>query len=542
MASFMEGLAKARKRAKEHDESTGGRFREILSIVRKHGLKDGLTPEKAVSLLQDLGPTFVKLGQIASTHPDVLPPEYCEAFGSLRTKASPLPFEKVKAQVEEGLGKPLGELFVEFDEEPAGSASIAQVHRARLADGTEVAVKVQRPGVVETVTGDLAIMERLVELYDLVSRGEDNLSLGELVDEMVRTSEAELDFGNEAANLDRFFRNNEGREGVSSPRFYDGLSCAAVLTEDFAPSPAVERIDSLGLADDVRERLAYLIAHNYMQQVMDDGFYHADPHAGNVLVLPGGAGIEWIDFGMMGSMTAGQRGILEELVAALVKGDSYGLKRSVLKVAKPKGAIDHAKLLELCESMTGQFVNTDLEGFDTGALLGSLMDGLRGQGFEIDPFLVSLGRGLVTLEGTIHLVSPKLNIMQVLTDYLRASFDPGRIEQKARSLVGKAVESAEAMTGLPTKAVDTLDMLQKGQVKVGMELSSNEQFSRDLRAAAGLLALAIVAVGTIIGTCILGASEHAPRIAGLSATGTFGLVCGIALAIYVIVKIRPYLK
>ena len=541
MASVASMMVKARKFAKSDNAQTGERFKEILSIVKKHDVAHGLTPEKTVALLQDLGTTFVKLGQIASTHPDVLPPEYCEALGALRTQASPMDFETVKQQVETELGKPLDELFESFDEKAVGSASVAQVHRATLPDGTVVAVKVQRPGIVETVTNDLAIMERLVDIYELVDRGEGGLSVKELVNEMVKTPTEELDFGNEAANLDRFYANNEPRENVTSPRCYREYSTAAVLTEDFVSAPCVENIDSLELGDDEREALAYLVAHNYMQQMMEDGFYHADPHAGNVL-LPEGGGIEWIDFGMMGTMTSSQRDTLEELIMALVKGDAYGLKRSVLKVATPTGPVDHAALLETCERMADKFIGVDLESFDTGALMTDMTGSLKESGFDVDPFLVSLGRGLVTLEGTIHLISPKLNITQVLYDYLRSSFDPSRIEKKLRRMVGQGIDSTEAMTVLPTKAVETLDMVQKGQARIGMELSSNEKFSRDIRAAGGLVALALVAMGLIIGSCVIDTSSSALQIAGVSAIGTFGLAAGIVLAIYIIAKIRPYLK
>ena len=166
MASVSLLMKNARKRSKEDKAASQARFKEILAIVKKYDLKEGLTPEMAVDLIQDLGTTFVKLGQIASTHPDVLPMEYCEALGALRTHARPLDFADVKAQVENELGKPMDELFAEFDEQPLGSASIAQVHRAVLPTGEAVAVKVQRPGIVETVTNDLAIMERLVEIND----------------------------------------------------------------------------------------------------------------------------------------------------------------------------------------------------------------------------------------------------------------------------------------------------------------------------------------------------------------------------------------
>ncbi|MBO7702629.1 MAG: AarF/ABC1/UbiB kinase family protein, partial [Eggerthellaceae bacterium] len=229
MADFGLSMKRARKRSKEEKAESRARFKEILEIVKKYDIKDGLTPEMTVELIQDLGTTFVKLGQIASTHPDMLPLEYCEALGELRTNARPLDFSDVKAQVESELGKPLSELFASFDEKPLGSASIAQVHKAELPTGEIVAVKVQRPGIVETVTNDLAIMERLVEILDAVNKDKGGLSLKDLVAELVKTSMEELDFKNEESNLDRFYANNEPRENVTSPKCYRDYSTSAIL-------------------------------------------------------------------------------------------------------------------------------------------------------------------------------------------------------------------------------------------------------------------------------------------------------------------------
>ena len=541
MADVSILMKMARKRTKEEKAASQARFKEILSIVKKYDLKEGLTPETTVDLIQDLGTTFVKLGQIASTHPDVLPMEYCDALGELRTNARPLDFADVKTQVEGELGKPIDELFAEFNEKPLGSASIAQVHRAVLPTGEVVAVKVQRPGIVDTVTNDLAILERLVDILDLVNKGKGGLSLKDLVAELIKTSMEELDFANEEANLDRFYANNEPREGVTSPKCYREYSTSAILTEDFVSAPAAEKIGEMGKSDEERDAIAYLVAHNFMEQVMADGFYHADPHAGNVMVTDDN-GIEWIDFGMMGTMSGSQRDTLKELVLALVKGDAYGLKRAVLKVATPTGPVDHSALLEMCESVTGQFIDVDLEEFDTGELISSLTSSCTDMGMDVDPFLTNLGRGLITLEGTIHHISPRLNIMAVLIDYLKSSFDPNTLRRAAADLAGRSIDSAAAMAALPTRIDQTLDMVQKGHVKMGMELSSNEKFSKDIRAAAGLVAIALIAMGLVVGACILGASDHAVTLAGVPLFGGLGLIVGVALAIYVFLKTRPYLK
>lgn len=541
MADASVSLKKARKRTKEEKAETQARFKEILGILKKYDLKDGLTPEVAVSLVSDLGSTTVKLAQILSTHPDVLPIEYCDAFGQLRSHARPISMDEVRSQIEAELGKPMEELFVEFDEQPLGSASIAQVHRAVLPTGEVVAVKVQRPGVVETTVNDLAILERLVDILDLVNKGKGGLSLKDLVAELVAVSLLELDFTNEEKYLIRFYNNNEPREGIHSPKCYTDYSTSAILTEDFVSAPAAETIDELGKTDEERDAIGYLIAHNYMEQIMEDGFYHADPHAGNVMINEDNS-IEWIDFGMMGMMTSSQRDALKELVLALVKGNNYGLKRAVLKVVIPNGPVDHAQLLEMCEGMTDQFVDTDLEEFDTGALIDTITGALTEAGFDVDPFLTNLGRGLLTLEGTIRLVSPRVNIMDVLVDYLKSSFDPASIERAAGNVLGQAIDSAAATVALPTKLNETLDMLQKGHVKVGMQLSATDQLSCDIRAAAGLVALALIAVGLVIGACILGSSANAISLAGIPLFGGLGLIIGIALAVYVFLKTRPYLK
>jgi ubiquinone biosynthesis protein len=297
----------------------------------------------------------------------------------------------------------------------------------------------------------------------------------------------------------------------------------------------------MGKTDEERDAIAYLVAHNYMEQMMEDGFYHADPHAGNVMLTEDG-GIEWIDFGMMGTMTGTQRDTLKELILSLVKGDAYGLKRSVLKVATPTGPVDHSALLEMCEDVTGQFIDVDLEEFDTGALISSLTNSISDMGMEMDPFLSNLGRGLVTLEGTIHLVSPRLNIMAVLVDYLKSSFDPNTLRHEATKVMGQAFESAVATASLPAKINETLDMVQKGHVKVGMHLTASDQLARDIRAAAGLVAIALIAMGLVVGACILGASAGAVTIGGVPLFGGLGLIVGIVLAIFVFVKTWPYLK
>ena len=502
MAGFVQALRKARSKTKDKiDYSQRGK--EIIAILKKYDYSDGLTPEMTVDILQDLGPTFVKLGQIASTHTDMLPVEYCDALAQLRSSVTPMDAETVHTQIEKHLGKPANEIFQSFDDEPLGAASIGQVHKAVLEDGTPVAVKVRRPGVVDTVAQDFALIEKILETADKFSGDkEGGMDLMTMVKELEETSKIELDFTNEERNLVRFYQNNAEREGVTSPKCYTDYTNEAILTEDFVSGPEVgdtKYVESL--SDEERDRLGNLLADNFVDQVLADGFYHADPHAGNVLLVDDG--IEWIDFGMMGYVNSKQRQTLLDLVTALVKRDNYGLKRCVLQIAKPRGPIDHGALLDMCEQMTAQFAESDLESFDTGDLLGTITNNLEDEGYDIDPFLTNLARGLITLEGTVKALSPRVNIMECMTRHINLGFDPENLQRMIEGYVIKGLQSADDMAGLPTKVVETLDMLQKSQLKVGGDIGVDPKTIKATRSLVRNIVLALIAAALFLGACLL---------------------------------------
>ena len=537
MAGFIQALRKARTKTKDKIDYSA-RGKEILAILKKYDYSDGLTPEMTVDILQDLGPTFVKLGQIASTHTDMLPVEYCDALAQLRSSVAPMDAETVHAQIEKHLGRPTDELFASFDDEPLGAASIGQVHRAELADGTVVAVKVRRPGVVDTVAQDFALIERILGIRDkIASSKEDGVDLMTMVVELEKTSTYELDFTNEAHNLVRFYENNSEREGVTSPRCYEEYSNEAILTEDFVSGPEVgdaEYVESL--PDEERDRLGNLLADNYVDQILVDGFYHADPHAGNVLLVDGG--IEWIDFGMMGTVTSKQRQILLDLVTALVKRDNYGLKRCVLQIAHPRGPIDHGALLDMCEQMTSQFADSDLESFDTGDLLSTMTSNLEDEGYDIDPFLTNLGRGLLTIEGTVKALSPRVNIMDCMTRHINTGFDPDALERMVQAYAIRAMQGADDLAGLPTKAVETLDMLQKSQLRMGGDFGVDPKTVKAANHLARNVVLAMLAAALFLGACLLCSSGAGAGAQALVNMGYAFGAAGFALMVYVFVTVR----
>ena len=513
MSGFISALIKQRKEAKDAEPDTHGRLKEIIAIIKKYNYDDGITPEITVNLLTDMGPTFVKLGQIASQQSEYLPPEYCEALSKLRSKVAPMDIETVYAQIEKYLGKPVNELFDYFDDKPLGSASIAQVHKAKMFDGTLVAVKVRRPGVVDTVARDFALIEKIIDKFVKTEDGDSNIK--NLIIELEHTSKIELDFTNEANNIDRFWTNNHEREYVKSPKCYRELTCEAVLTEDFAIGKEVSEKDYLEtLGQEERERIAALLADNFASQVLVDGFYHADPHSGNVLITDTETGetgqehgIEWIDFGMMGQLTAKQRQTLVDIVTNVIMQDAYGLKKTALQVATPKGEINHGSLLETCEGICGQYTGADFGDFDLGDLLGTVLGGLQGENFKVDPFLTNLARGIIAIEGTIKTISPNVNILNSFTS--KVDIGPGfeiNLENPGEmnpAIAMKLVRLADGLTDSSTKKAEALDMLEKGQIKVRTDFSFEEKAMKTVTSLAGYVMRGLLVIALFVGSCLL---------------------------------------
>ena len=540
MSGFISALLKQRKEAKKAEPKSNGRLKEIINIVNKYNYDEGITPEIVVNILQDLGPTFVKLGQIASQQSDYMPAEYCEALAKLRSNVAPMDLETVHAQIEKYLGKPTNELFTSFDEKALGAASVAQVHKATLLDGTVVAVKVRRPGVVETVARDFALLEKVLDKF--VKGNVGGIDIKGMIMELEKTSKIELDFTNEANYLDRFYNNNLGREKVICPKCYRELTCEAILTEDFVTGNEVSDTKFLDtLSEDERERLAALIADNFSTQVLVDGFYHADPHSGNVFIKEPTPGeqvsepvvaepkpeavegeekpaeekkiplpehsIEWIDFGMMGTLTQKQRQTLIDIVTNVVMKDAYNLKRILMTIAHPEGEVNHGEILGLCEDMCNQFSGTDFGDFELGDLLNTVLDALQNGNYKVDPFLTNLARGVIAIEGTVSTLSKKVNIL----NYFLSKVDMGSSfnlnlehpEEMNPEIALKLLQLFNGVTDSSVKKAETLDMLQKNQITLHTDFAFEEKALETVNRITEYVIRGLIIVALIIGSTLL---------------------------------------
>lgn len=533
MPTFMEVLRAAEVTVK--DKTSGKRMHEIEVILRSHHAFSGLTPQKATAILEDLGPTFVKMGQIASNRSDIIPKEYADAFKTLRANVAPVPFEVVLATIEDSLGHPWQETFAEIEATPLGSASVAQVHRARLAQTSAmVAVKVRRPHVVEQMAEDLTLIKHILALADLTHVADDvMLTLDELVSELERTTAEELDFCVETSNLERFRKELAEQEGITSPRAYPQFGSDEMLVMDYVEGVHINDIEGLAKLGDDPAQLGLRLAENYVYQVIDTGFFHADPHPGNILVRD--HEIVWIDLGMTGELSASERVIMGKLFAAVAQNDPYELKDCLLTLAKPRGVVDHGRLLQQISSLLASYASADLADINVGTALLDVIEVVRSQNLTLPASLTMLARGMVTLEGVLVDIAPKASVIEIISQHVkRQMFTWQNVEAKAKEVAAAGVASAEASVHLPLQVSHTLDMLDRGEIKVGTDLNVPQDVVAALYSVSGTVSLALISAGLFVGSSLVAQTNMQPQLLEVPLLGILGYLGAFVLGVYVI--------
>ncbi len=528
------------------DKTSGRRVRQIISVLRRYDVLHDLTPQKAVAVLEALGPTYVKIGQMASTRSDILPKAYCEEFEKLHADVSPMPFFQVLSCIDRSYGHSWEETFLSIDPKPLGSASIAQVHRAVLLDGSVVAVKVRRPGIVEEMSEDIALMRRVLATAEFVDSRHETLLLNfdNLLDELERTTKEELDFRVELDNLIRFHAQIMGQEGVSSPIPYPQASNESVLVMQYVQGVQVDDIATLKAEGDDLDRLAYRIMQSYISQVLDDGFFHADPHPGNIIIK--GKGIIWIDLGMTGELSPSQRQLVGQMFRSITSNDPYLLMQSVLGISKKNGPVDHGALLEELSVLLDKYGSSNLSDINIGDAMGEMVEVIRGQNLIMAPAVTMLVRGGVTLEGVMEHLAPSLNVLQIVSEHVIVqSLSPEHLEMRALEMLTSTAESAEALVKLPRQMSNTLDMLDRGEIALKGSIDASTDVLATVHASVGRLSLALISMGLFLGSSILCTTNMEPRLLEVPVLGVLGYIGAFVLGVYVIVqtfRTRHFLK
>ena len=475
------------------------RIGQIVRLIKKYRVWDNLTPVRLRRLLEELGPMFVKMGQILANRSEILPQRFCDELRRLRSDVEPVPYEVVLRCLEEEYGQRLGQMFDAIDPNPLGSASLAQVHRARLVTGEDVAVKVQRPGAQQVMAQDIDIIRSVVRIVS------------------------------KFVNTDQFV----DLHGVSCPKSYLDLCTEHVVVMDY--------IDGISIADPERlvaegydlEKIGSAIVEDYSTQVLDDGFFHADPHAGNIILKDGI--VYFIDLGMVGRMSSHDRGIVKDMIFAVAEGDVPKLKDSLMRFAVTRGdsaELDHSAFLSDLDFIVADFAGLDLKDLDIGEFLTSLLNLARKNDVELPSVVTMFARGMVTLEGLLTEYMPNVNMIQIIETHIKNEKSTyARVRDMGRDFAASSYRAAKGSLEAAEYLGLASRMLTRGQLKVNTQIMSSDKALRQLGGIIDRMSMAIVIAGLFIGSSVVYYARIEPVVFGIPVIGFMGYVSALALAL-----------
>ena len=516
------------------------RLGQITRIVEQFDVLHGLTPVKMRLMFEALGPTFVKVGQILSMRSEILPQSFCDELAKLRADADPMPYSTVLDVLATEYGRPADEVFAHIDPKPLGSASLAQVHRATLKTGEDVAIKVQRPGVRETMAQDVSIMRSIAKAATKVIRTSQIVDLKGVVEELWDTFESETDFLIEARNLAEFKRFSVRFKYMDCPTVYVELCTEHVVVMEYIDGISVSHPGQLIDAGYDLKEIGTKLVDNYATQILDDGFFHADPHPGNILIR--GGQIVLIDLGMTGRLDQRTRAVLKEMIFAVAKQDSPALAEGLLRFAGTEAdPEDYPALLADLDVIVKEFGTVDLAELDIAAFLTALTQMAGRHNIEVPSAVTTIGRALVTLEGLLDEFIPDVNMIEIISDHIATSKSlKNATKDEIKSLGVEGHQALHATLGTMTELKTVARMLTRGQLRVNMELVGSEEPFQLLSDMVNRLTMALIVVGLFVGSSIVYYAGMKPIIFGIPVIGFMGYVVAFALGVWIVIDI--YLK
>jgi ubiquinone biosynthesis protein len=500
---------------------------ETADVERSGSGRGAASAADLAADLERLGPTYVKLGQLLSTRADLLPPPYIAALARLQDDVAPFGFEEVEDIVCAELGVRLSRVFPEFDPEPLASASLGQVHRATLRDGRQVAVKVQRPGIRDTVLDDLDALRELAELADAHTELGRRYGLAGMVAEFRASMLAELDYLAEARNLVTLGENLSEFDRIHVPQPLTDLSTARVLTMEYVDGRKLTALGPLAQLDLDGAPLARQLLAAYLQQILVDGFFHADPHPGNVLLTADGD-LALLDLGMVGRIPAHLGDPLVKLLLAVSEGRAEEASRALLSLAERTGEEDEAAFGRAIGRIVADNHGVSLGGLSAGALITELSRAAVANGLRPPPELSMLGRALLTLDDVARRLDPRMDpnaaIREQAAEIMRARMtgatSPG-------SLYASALEAKEFAEKFPGRLNRLMDSLGEGRLTLNVAGIDQREIIHGIQKLANRLTAGVVIAALIVGAAMLMRVETSARILGYPA---LAIVCFLMAA------------
>ena len=519
-------------------DTNGRRLKKIVSILVKYEITKGLTPEKLRLIIEDLGPTFIKIGQIMSMRRDIFPSEYCIELEKLRSQVTPMPFDEFIQIIGDEYDCPVEDVFKFINQVPLGSASIAQVHAADLIDGSKVVIKVQRPGIYKVMAQDVVLLNRATGILNIASGIGDVVDFKMIIDEMWSTAQQEMDFLFEAKNAQLFSELNAEIKYIGCPKIYNQYTTSKVLVMEDIVGIEIDEKKALIDAGYDLEEIGVKLAENYVKQIIDDGFFHADPHPGNMFIRNGQ--IVWIDLGMMGKLSKREMGLLRRSVKAVAIRDVESLEVAILSLGVHKGRrINHSLLYEAIDRMLDVYGTEELSNINMGRFLEEILRIAAENHIGMPRGISMLSRGMITIEGVIADISPDANFVRIMANHMAgqqvANFDLQNFMETNRQ---KILISGEKAISIPGQISDFLSLATKGQLKVNLEVMGSDEPLAEIDQMVNKIVICIILAALLIGSSFIATTDMTPQIMGIPALGALGYFTAIILSLALIFSIQ----
>lgn len=518
-------------------KSRNKRLHEIIGLVRKYKVMDGITPAHFRDMLVDLGPSFVKIGQMLSLRSEILPQAYCDALATLQMDADPLPFEEIEHALENIYGERFSSIFSNIDPKPLGSASLAQVHKATLSNGDVVAVKVQRPGVRATMAQDIDVMRSVAKRLSRFMKDNQMVDLRDVVEELWSTFLEETDFTKETQNLHEFALLNKDVAYIRCPMPYLEYCSEEVLVMEYIEGTSLRDTDKLVELGYDLEEIGVKALDNYATQILDFGFFHADPHPGNMFIKDGQ--IIYLDLGIVGRLNPRDRARFGEIIEAVGAKSATRLKDALISfsVDHDSRGIDHPRFLAELDIILEGYGSCDVADIDIGGLLNDIMLLTKQCKVTLPPSVTAVSRGIVTIEGTLSEYIANSNIVDIINDHVMRKKDPKKELQKL--VQDTMISLGNSGRGLATSAEyagETLKMLSRGQLKMNMEMLGSDEPIKKVSRIANRLAVSMVIAGLLVSASLM-TSLDMPKIIGVPVLSFIEFVSAFILTIMVAIDI-----
>jgi ubiquinone biosynthesis protein len=541
------------------------RYRDIAIVLVKHGFGDFITSinlprhvdlsrrllrrqpgvkigtysrwERVRLALEELGPTFVKAGQIMSNRPDMLPQKLIVELEKLQDLVPPFPTVEARQMIEEELGATIPSLFKEFTDIPIASASIAQVHKAVLLSGEEVVIKVQRPGIKQVIEIDVDIMLHMASLMEEHLHGMEIINPVGIIREFERSIKKEIDFTVEAMHISRFSRHFHENPTIYVPKVYRELTSRKILTMEFVNGIKISNVNALVASGNDPKIIANRGADLVLKQVFENGFFHADPHAGNIMVLDNNT-ICFLDFGMMGSLLSRQRECLDSIVIGIANRDVKRIVRAALQLSGSRHVENADRLEYELADLVDEYYDLPLKDINMGELLTSLFELFITYKVKFPPDMYLLVKALITIEGVGRGIDPTFDMMSRVKPFakklLRDRLSPRRL---ARDAYFSASEFALLARDLPTEIREIIEQIKLGEIKIEFEHMGLEPVLQKSDQVSNRIALAIVLAALTVGSALIVLSKTPPMWKGVPLVGVIGFIGAGVMGFWLIISI-----